>query len=74
MATKKKPAKPEGPKPLLKLKFEKFPDKQVAVYFEPAKRSFYADFPFEQYESPSVAGLEQKIKAAIKRGATPDVA
>ena len=75
MSTKKKPAsKPaaaKGPVPLLKLKFEKFPDKPVAVYFEATKRCFYADFGFEQYESPSVAGLEQKIKAAIKAGATP---
>jgi hypothetical protein len=72
MSTKKKPpSRPSGPKPLLKLKFEKFPEKPVSVYFETTKRCFYADFGFEQYESPSVAGLEQKIKAAIKAGVTP---
>lgn len=72
MSTKKKsPSKPSGPQPILRLKFEKFPDKQVAVYFETTKRYFYATFGFDQHESPSVAGLEQKIKAAIKGGATP---
>jgi hypothetical protein len=75
MSTKKKPANKsvaaKGPTPLLKLKFDKFPDKPVPVFFETTKRCFYAGFGFEQYESPSVPGLEQKIKAAIKAGVTP---
>lgn len=73
MSSKKKPAaksKP-APGPLLKLKFEKFPDKQVPVFFEVSKLCFYADFGFEQYEAASVAQLKQKITAAIKNGATP---
>lgn len=74
MSSKKKPAaksKP-APGPLLKLKFEKFPDKQVPVFFEVSKLCFYADFGFEQYEAASVAQLKQKITAAIKSGATPE--
>lgn len=72
MSTKKKPAA-KSPSPLLKLKFDKFPEKQIGVYFEPQKRCFYADFGFQQYEASSVSALEQKIKKAIKAGATPDI-
>jgi hypothetical protein len=75
MSTKKKPASKtaadKGPQPLLKLKFEKFPQNPVAVYFDKTERGVYAEFGFERYKSPSVAGLEQKIKAAIKNGVTP---
>lgn len=76
MSTKKNPANKaaaaKGPTPLLKMYFDKFPNKPVPAFFETTKRCFYADFGFEQYESPSVAGLEQKIKAAIQKGATPE--
>lgn len=69
---KKSGARPSSPAALLKLKFDKFPNKPVGVFFEPKKRAFYATFGFDQYEAPSVTALEQKIKKAIKNGATPD--
>lgn len=72
MSTKKKPKAAALAPPLIKLKFEKFPNKLVGVFFEPAKRCFYANFGFDQYEAPSVNALEQKLKAAIKNGATPE--
>lgn len=75
MKNKKKPlskSKDQFPPALLKLKFSKFPEKAIPVYFEPAKRAFYATFGFDRYEAPSVSALETKIKTAIKKGATPD--
>lgn len=80
MSTKKKPASKsadgksaadKGPQPLLKLKFEKFPDKPVAVYFDVTKRLFRATFGFSEHEATSVGMLEGKIKAAIHKGVTP---
>ena len=71
---KKSGARASSPAPLLRLKFEKFPLKTTPVFFEPTKRAFYATFGFDQYEGPSIAALEQKIKKAIKNGATPEPA
>src|ERR1051326_1021372 len=80
MTSKKKPSSKGAQaaarvQPLLKVMFE-VPKQgkivSVPFFFDAAKRDIYADFGFEQYRSPSVAGLEQKIKAAIKNGATPD--
>src|SRR5258707_8445227 len=67
-----KKSKAPVPQPLLKLKFPKFPEKQVAVYFETKTRQFEASFGFDKYSAPSVAALEQKIQKAIKNGATPE--
>jgi hypothetical protein len=72
MSTKKKPAA-KTPAPLLKVTFAKFPDKPVPVFFDSATRMMTATFGFAEYSAASVSGLEAKINAAIKAGATPTV-
>ena len=68
--TPKKPPTPDSY--LLKLSFPKFPKHEVKVYFEKEKLEFRAQFGFEEFRSPSVPQLKQKIDKAIKAGATPE--